>query len=225
MYKRQAKESKIIDNNPTIYLTAKGGGIPQKDKAVLTDEQAARLLDASHGRPPYVFVMLGPVSYTHLLAFFDWRMALAIFCTMPVTFLIILGGRKLQLQLCDKQVDVNLEASSQIQEYLEVIKIIKSCGLGGSRFDALNKALQAMRKIAMKVELASGILVQGASLILQAGLGITIFIGTVLITGGKIELLPLLVLLMFSTQIYGPIPVSYTHLWNTGRPFDISAST
>ena len=48
-------------------------------------------------------------------------------------------------------------------------------------------------------------LVQGASLILQAGLGITIFIGTVLITGGKIELLPLLVLLMFSTQIYGPI--------------------
>ena len=35
--------------------------------------------------------------------------------------------------------------------------------------------------------------------------GITIFIGTVLITGSKIELLPLLVLLMFSTQIYGPI--------------------
>ena len=62
-----------------------------------------------------------------------------------------------------------------------------------------------MRKIAIKVELASGVLVQGASLILQAGLGITIFIGTVLITGGEIELLPLLVLLMFSTKIYGPI--------------------
>ena len=30
---RAAKESKIIDNNPTIYLTAKGGGVPQKDKA------------------------------------------------------------------------------------------------------------------------------------------------------------------------------------------------
>lgn len=49
-------------------------------------------------------------------------MALAIFCTMPVTFLIILGGRKLQLRLFDKQVDVKLEASSQIQEYLEGIK-------------------------------------------------------------------------------------------------------
>src|SRR5699024_9178264 len=30
---RAAKESRIIDNNPTIYLTTKGGGVPQKDKA------------------------------------------------------------------------------------------------------------------------------------------------------------------------------------------------
>lgn len=118
---------------------------------------------------------------------------------------IILCGRKLQIRLFDKQVEVKLEASSQIQEYLEGIKIIKSCGLGGSRFSSLDKALQAMKKIAIRVELASGILVQGASLILQAGLGITIFIGTVLITGGNIELLNLLVLFMFSTQIYGPI--------------------
>ena len=155
--------------------------------------------------PPLIANIISVTLTCICLAFFDWRMAFAIFCTMPVTFLIILGGRKLQLHLFDKQVDVKLEASSQIQEYLEGIKIIKSCGLGGSRFDALDKALQAMRKIAIRVELASGILVQGASLVLQAGLGITIFIGTVLITGGQIELLPLLVLFMFSTQIYGPI--------------------
>ena len=155
--------------------------------------------------PPLIANIISVTLTCVCLAFFDWRMALAIFCTMPVTFLIIWCGRKLQLRLFDKQVDVKLEASSQIQEYLEGIKIIKSCDLGGSRFDALDKALQAMRKIAIKVELASGILVQGASLILQAGLGITIFIGTVLITNGKIELLSLLVLLMFSTQIYGPI--------------------
>ena len=155
--------------------------------------------------PPLIANIISVTLICICLAFFDWRMALAIFCTMPITFLIIWCGRKLQLRLFDKQVDVKLEASSQIQEYLEGIKIIKACGLGGSRFSTLDKALQAMRKIAIRVELASGILVQGASLVLQAGLGITIFIGTVLITGGQIELLPLLVLFMFSTQIYGPI--------------------
>ena len=56
---RAAKESRIIDNNPTIYLTTKGGGVPQKDKAALTDEQVERVLDAVEGLPTYVFVMLG----------------------------------------------------------------------------------------------------------------------------------------------------------------------
>ena len=56
---RAAKESRIIDTNPTIHLTAKGGGIPQADKLALSDEQVEKLLNAVRGLPPYVFVMLG----------------------------------------------------------------------------------------------------------------------------------------------------------------------
>lgn len=56
---RSAKESRVIDNNPTLYLATKGGGVPQKEKPALTDEQAERLLDAIRGLPPYIFVMLG----------------------------------------------------------------------------------------------------------------------------------------------------------------------
>lgn len=155
--------------------------------------------------PPLIANIISVMITCVCLAFFDWRMALAIFCTMPITFLIIWCGRKLQLRLFDRQVGIKLAASSQIQEYLEGIKIIKSCGLSGERFSTLNKALLAMKKVAIQVELASGILVQSASLVLQASLGIVIFIGTVLITNGKIEFLSLLILLMFSTQIYGPI--------------------
>lgn len=56
---RAAHESRIIQNNPTIHLSAKGGGVPQKEKTALTDEQVERLLSAVRGLPPYVFVMLG----------------------------------------------------------------------------------------------------------------------------------------------------------------------
>ena len=56
---RAAPESRIIDHNPTIYLTSKGGGIPQEDRQSLTDEQVERLLNAIRGLPPYVFVMIG----------------------------------------------------------------------------------------------------------------------------------------------------------------------
>lgn len=54
-----AMESKIIDENPTIYLKKNVGGIPQRDRLPLTDEQVDKLLDAIYGLPPYVFVMLG----------------------------------------------------------------------------------------------------------------------------------------------------------------------
>ena len=55
---RAAKESHVIDENPTIYLDSKGG-VPQEERQALTDEQAERLLDAIRGLPPYVFAMIG----------------------------------------------------------------------------------------------------------------------------------------------------------------------
>ena len=56
---KSAKESRIIDNDPTVYLTSKGGGVQQKDRTPLTDNQVEQLLAAIDGLPPYVFVMIG----------------------------------------------------------------------------------------------------------------------------------------------------------------------
>lgn len=54
-----AFESKVIDKDPTIYLSSEGGGVPQKERIPLTDDQAEALLQATKGLPPYLFVMLG----------------------------------------------------------------------------------------------------------------------------------------------------------------------
>ena len=62
MYKsifRAACESRVIEENPTIYLTSKGGGIPPAEKQALTDAQVDILLETVKHLPPYVFVMLG----------------------------------------------------------------------------------------------------------------------------------------------------------------------
>lgn len=105
----------------------------------------------------------------------------------------------------EKQVKAKLNASDQVQEYLEGMKIIKSCGLSGVHFKSLDNALLAMKKIAVKVEMAVGVFMSSASMILQAGIGITIFVGALLLTSGEIELLPLLMFLLMVTRIYGPI--------------------
>ena len=54
-----AFESKVIDKDPTVYLSPEGGGVPQKERVPLTDDQAEKLLQATKGLPPYLFVMLG----------------------------------------------------------------------------------------------------------------------------------------------------------------------
>lgn len=162
--------------------------------------------------PPLIANVFSITLTCIMLAFFDWRLALAIFCTVPVSFLVIFVGKRTEKRWFAKQVNTKLQASGQIQEYLEGIKIIKSNGLGGERFGTLDKALQAMRKIAIKVELVVGLFVSSASIILQAGLGITIFVGANLVTGGNIELISLLMFLMVSMRIYGPILAIFSQM-------------
>lgn len=53
-----AERSQLIDYNPSVGISAKGGK-PTKKKDALTDEQVKLLLDTVRGLPPYVFIMIG----------------------------------------------------------------------------------------------------------------------------------------------------------------------
>ncbi len=147
-----------------------------------------------------------------LLAIFDWRMALAIFFTLPLACAVIWGSKRSQNRLSEKVVVAKLKASDQVQEYLDGIKVIKACGLSGAKFSALDDALRMLKKLAIKMEFVTGVFVTGAQMLLQAGVGITVFVGTYLLTGGQIALIPLLMFFVIVVRIYGPILVEFTLL-------------
>ena len=142
-----------------------------------------------------------------MLGFYDWRMALAVFISVPVALFIIVASRKIQQFLGKRHAKAKLEASGQVQEYIEGIKVIKACNLDGEKAEKLNQALLKMKKLAIQTEFGSGVFVSSAQMVLQAGIGLTIFVGTTLLSGGKIELIPLLAFLLIVTRIYGPINV------------------
>ena len=147
-----------------------------------------------------------------MMALFDWRMALSIFGTVPISLFVILGSKRLQNKLSEKFTLTRLEASDQVQEYLEGVKVIKACGLNGEKFSALDRAMHAMMKMAMKLELITGVFVTGAQMLLQAGVGIVVFVGVQLLTGGSIELIPLLMFFLIVVRIYGPVVTEFTLL-------------
>ncbi|MGD9559046.1 MAG: ABC transporter ATP-binding protein [Oscillospiraceae bacterium] len=146
------------------------------------------------------------------LAFFDWRMALAIFISVPVAFLIIVASRGIQQRLGKKHAAAKLAASEQVQEYIEGLKVIKACNLDGEKFSALENALRTMRDLAIKFEFGTGVFVTGAQVVLQAGVGLTVFVGVSLLAGGQIGLIPMLMCLLIVTRIYRPIQTELTLL-------------
>lgn len=139
------------------------------------------------------------------LAFFDWRMALAVFITLPVAFLVFWASRKLQSREFGRHVEARVEAEKQSQEYMEGIKVIRACGLGGERFKALDDAFLDLKRAALRVELTSGAVMAVSSMLLRAGVGVTAFVGVVLLTGGQIDFLTMLMFLLIVVRIYGPV--------------------
>lgn len=163
--------------------------------------------------PPLIANLITVTLTCIMLAFFDWRLALCVFCTVPIAFSVIWLSRGHQKKLFGKQVDAKLQASDQVQEYLEGMKVIKACNMGGSNFATLDKALLGMKRIAVKVEMTVGVFMSSASMILQAGIGITVFVGTLLLIQGKIEVLSLLMFFSMVTRIYGPILATLSQLF------------
>ena len=139
------------------------------------------------------------------LAFFDWRMALSIFAMLPIAALVFWMSRKLQNRLFVKHISAKLASEKQSQEYLDGIKVIRSCNLGGEKYKKLDEAFTELRKVAIRIELASGSVMALSSMLLRSGIGITVFVGVHLLTAGRIDFLVLLMFLIIVSRIYGPI--------------------
>ncbi|MDR1159068.1 MAG: ABC transporter ATP-binding protein/permease, partial [Syntrophomonadaceae bacterium] len=94
-----------------------------------------------------------------LLAFYDWRMAFALFAAMPAAFGLIVLTRKLSAKLGERHVSAKLEVAEQVQEYLEGVKVVKAFGLSGEKSEALERSLRSMMKEAIKFEGVTGIFI------------------------------------------------------------------
>ncbi|WP_218838398.1 ABC transporter transmembrane domain-containing protein [Snodgrassella alvi] len=98
----------------------------------------------SHVIPQLIGYSISSLITCCLLAFYDWRMAGAIFCTLPISIIIVVIGKRLEQKFGEKHVQAKLIVSDEVQEYLDGIKIIKGYGISGKKFQRLDKALKKM---------------------------------------------------------------------------------
>lgn len=149
-----------------------------------------------------------------LLAFFEWRLALCVFVTIPLAFGVVLLSRKRERRLFEQQNAARIEALSRIRDYLEGIKDIRAYRMVGESSLGLRDALSDLKRIAMRVELSVDVCVSAANTVLRAGVGLTVFAGALLITNGQIDLITLLMFLLIVSRIYGPMTQLVSQLPN-----------
>jgi ATP-binding cassette subfamily B protein len=166
----------------------------------------------SHVSPTLFGGIITDVVICVLLAFYDWRMALALFAALPVALGLILGSKKLQALLGERHILAKLAVSGQVQEYLEGIKVVKAFGLSGEKSKALERSLRNMMKEAIKFEGFTGIFIILASMILQIGIGLVVLTGVSLLSGGSLGVIPFLTFILISAKIYSPLIVIFTLL-------------
>lgn len=139
------------------------------------------------------------------LAAFDWRMALALYLMLPIAALVFYLSRRLQKYFFEQHVAAKLDAQKQAQEYLDGIKVIRACGLGGEKFRYLDDAFMELKKAAIRIELFSGSVMALSTMLLRCGIGIVSFVGIGLLSAGELDFLHLLMFLLIAGRIYGPI--------------------
>lgn len=149
-----------------------------------------------------------------MLAFFEWRLALGVFATLPAALLIVLAARGRERRLFERQTEARLAASAQLMDYVEGMRDIRACRQVGAQSAPMRAALRALQDIAMKVELAVDVCVSAATTVLQAGVGITVFSGCALLAGGEVDFLTLLMFLLIASRVYGPITSILSQLPN-----------
>jgi len=132
-------------------------------------------------------------------------MACAIFCTLPIAFLIVIIGKGFEKKLGEKQVQSKLAVSNEVQEYLDGIKIIKGFGISGEKFKTLDRALKNMMWAAIKFEGISGIFVTLSTMVLKVGLGVVVLVGVKLIVIGSLDPITFLAFIVIGSRIYSPL--------------------
>ncbi len=143
----------------------------------------------SHIIPQLIGNIISATLVCIMLAVYDWRMAAAVYITLPVTALFIFLTKKIQIKYGERHVKAKLRVSDQVHEYIDGIKVVKAFNLGGEKFAVLDKAMYNFMKESIIFEGITGTIVTAAIVFLQTGIGIVVFTGTNLLLNGSIPVI------------------------------------
>ncbi len=188
------------------------GFFSKRDVADLTETLMGDVYRMEHVWSHVLGYLYGAYISTGVIAIclliYDWRLAIAALWAVPVAFLLLFGTRRISQRRAQIQKAASLEVSDSIQETLENIREIRATNQEESYLRAVYDRIDAQEKTMIQGELAVGLFVNGASVIMRLGVATTILTGAALILSGSIDFMLFFLFLMVITRIYAPFDQS-----------------
>lgn len=138
----------------------------------------------------------------------DWRLALASLWGVPVAFALLFGSRRMAERNAEVSKAASLAVADGMQEVLENIREIHATNQEQRYLDDLNAKIDESERVKVKSEFATGLFVNGASVIMRLGVATTILVGANLILSGQVDFMMLFMFLLVITRVYAPFDQS-----------------
>lgn len=153
--------------------------------------------------------LIGSISSTILMSFglfmFNYKMALATLWVVPVSFLLCIMTRAFQNKFNKQTVDNRLDYDSKITECIENIKDIKANNQKEAHKSDLEIKLKNSEKHLLIAELAVGLPVSIAQMILKVGIATSMLMGVKLLGANEIDLMTFVMFMIVVTRVFDPI--------------------
>lgn len=142
------------------------------------------------------------------LLVYNWRLAIACLWGVPVAFGLLFGSRSLAARNAERTKKAAVRVSDGIQEALENVREIRATNQEERYLKGLNQKIDEHERVTIQGELATGLFVNAASVIMRLGVATTILAGANLILSGSISFMLLFLFLLVITRVYAPFDQS-----------------
>ena len=148
------------------------------------------------------YVMLGIAAVGLLM--FDWRLAIAALWSAPVALALLFGARRALQPMMHATRMKGLTISEDIQEALECVREVRATNQEDRYLEHIRTDIDAAERQAAKSEIACGVCVNGAQIVLRLGFATTILAGSAFVLDGSCSFVVLFCFLLVVSRIYAP---------------------
>lgn len=166
----------------------------------------------SHYVPQFYASVLSTCLIAVSLFFYDWHLAFAALCVLPVALLIVGLSKKAQNYFSRKQNAAQISVQDGVQEFLETVRDLKSNNAEEEYLSGLYRKIDALEGRHMKSELGTAMFVVPAQMILKLGIATVALVGSILLIDGTLTLITFFMFMLVVSRIYEPMSFSLQNL-------------